>query len=76
MRELADTGVTIVVSSHLLGMIENVCSHLLVLHKGQCRYFGTIGDAMRISAGQAGSSALESVFFEITRDVPAEVASS
>jgi ABC-2 type transport system ATP-binding protein len=73
MRQFADQGVSIVVSSHLLGMIENVCSHLLVLHLGQCRYFGTIGDAVRISEGKAGSSALESVFFEITRDVPAGV---
>lgn len=73
MREFAGAGVAIVVSSHLLGMIEDLCSHLLVVHLGECRYYGTIGDAMRISEVRAGRSTLESVFFEITRDASAEV---
>jgi ABC-2 type transport system ATP-binding protein len=73
MRQFAKSGVSIVVSSHLLGMMENVCTHLLVLHLGKCRYFGTVDDAMKISEAKAGGSALETVFFEITRDVPAGV---
>lgn len=73
MRQFAEQGATIVISSHLLGMIENLCTHLLVVHLGQCRYFGTVDDAMRISAANAGGSALESVFFEITREAPAGV---
>lgn len=40
LRSLADTGVTVVVSSHLLGEVEQVCDHLLLLLNGQIRFAG------------------------------------
>jgi ABC-2 type transport system ATP-binding protein len=41
VREAASRGVAVVISSHLLAMIEDVCSHWLVLDRGQVRFFGT-----------------------------------
>ena len=68
MREMAEKGTAIIISSHLLSLVENLCSHLLVLDAGECRYFGSMGDALEKAHGHLGDSALESAFFEITRD--------
>jgi ABC-2 type transport system ATP-binding protein len=42
LRELADDGLTVVVSSHLLGEIQTICDHLVVIDAGQLRYQGAI----------------------------------
>lgn len=68
MSEMAKKGTAIVISSHLLSLVENLCSHLLVLDAGERRYFGSMGDALQNAHGNLGDSALESVFFAITRD--------
>ncbi len=38
--ERAAAGATIVISSHLLAIIADVCSHLLVMHEGRSQFFG------------------------------------
>jgi ABC-2 type transport system ATP-binding protein len=40
LRSLADSGATVIISSHLLGEIEQVCDHLLLLLNGQVRFVG------------------------------------
>ena len=42
LRELADDGLTVVVSSHLLGEIQTICDHLVVIDRGRLRYQGAI----------------------------------
>jgi ABC-2 type transport system ATP-binding protein len=42
LRELADNGLTVVVSSHLLGEIQTICDHLVVIDAGRLRYQGAI----------------------------------
>lgn len=42
VREIASQGRTVLVSSHLLGELEAVCDHLVVLDKGGCRYAGPL----------------------------------
>ena len=47
LRSLAgDHGITVFVSSHQLGEVEQVASHVGVLHEGRLRFEGTI-EAMR-----------------------------
>ncbi|MCP4640573.1 MAG: ABC transporter ATP-binding protein [bacterium] len=60
----AEAGACVVVSSHLLELVEDMCTHLLILHKGQCRFFGLMDEA-RESFADAGGS-LEDVFFRVT----------
>jgi ABC-2 type transport system ATP-binding protein len=51
LRSLADAGATVIVSSHLLGEIEQVCDHLLLLLNGQIRFTGpTRGFAQHVRA--------------------------
>ena len=47
IRLIASTGTTILLASHLLDEVEKVCSHVLVLKKGQMLYSGTVSDMIR-----------------------------
>ena len=42
LRELSDEGLTVVVSSHLLGEIQTICDHLVVIDDGRLRFQGSI----------------------------------
>jgi ABC-2 type transport system ATP-binding protein len=47
LRRLADTGKTILVSSHLLSEIEHVCDQLVVIRGGSLIFFGPMADIQR-----------------------------
>lgn len=62
----ARDGASIVLSSHLLHLLEEVCSHVLILKKGEKIADGTIAEvAARFSNGEADVS-LEEVFIRAT----------
>ncbi|MES2695322.1 MAG: ABC transporter ATP-binding protein [Verrucomicrobiota bacterium] len=62
----ARDGATIVLSSHLLHLLEEVCSHVLILKKGEKIADGTIPEvAARFSQGEATVS-LEEIFIRAT----------
>ena len=62
----AQAGATIVLSSHLLHLLEEVCSHVLILKRGEKIADGTIAEvAARFSAGEPDVS-LEEVFIRAT----------
>ncbi|MDI1256214.1 MAG: ABC transporter ATP-binding protein [Flavobacterium sp.] len=42
IRHIASQGTTILLASHLLDEVEKVCSHVLVLRKGEILYSGTV----------------------------------
>ncbi len=64
----ASEGTAIVLSSHLLHLVEEVCSHVLVLQAGQRRAFGTMAD-IRSQHGEGGVN-LEEIFFRLVGDAP------
>src|ERR1035437_7495765 len=62
----ARAGATIVLSSHLLHLLEEVCSHVLILKKGEKIADGTLADvSARFSNGEANVS-LEEIFIRAT----------
>ena len=62
----ARAGATVVLSSHLLHLLEEVCSHVLILKKGEKIADGTIAEvSARFSNGEAAVS-LEEVFIRAT----------
>ncbi|MEL6104565.1 MAG: ABC transporter ATP-binding protein [Planctomycetota bacterium] len=63
IQERAAAGATIIISSHLLAMIEDVCTHLIVMQRGKLQYFGEV-DALRQEFASAKS--LEQAYFEAT----------
>jgi ABC-2 type transport system ATP-binding protein len=50
IKFIASQGTTILLASHLLDEVEKVCSHVLVLRKGEILYSGTV-DGMSTSNG-------------------------
>jgi ABC-2 type transport system ATP-binding protein len=64
----ASEGTAIVLSSHLLHLVEEVCSHVLVLQAGERRAFGTMAE-IRDLHGEGGVN-LEEIFFRLVGDVP------
>lgn len=75
MRTRADAGAAVVISSHLLSLVENLCTHLLVLVEGECRRFGTMKEVLDDVERSHGDTALEAAFFELTRDAAEEAIS-
>ncbi|TWT72397.1 ABC transporter ATP-binding protein [Crateriforma conspicua] len=70
VHEMAENGKTVILSSHLLAMISEVCTHLLVMKSGQAVYFGPksglVGDGV-------GAESLEAAFFAATESSPLEM---
>lgn len=65
MTEKAEQGATVLVSSHLLALVEDICRHLIILRRGKCLFSGAIEDAR---AAHPDTSSLEEVFFRITEE--------
>jgi len=62
IKQIASQGTTILLASHLLDEVEKVCSHVLVLRKGQILYSGKV-DGMSSNEG----------FFELRSDNNAQL---
>lgn len=71
--ERAQAGAAVIVSSHLLELVQDLCTHLLILHKGRNVFFGSMSEARRAAADTGADATLEEVFFRVTEepDVPA-----
>jgi ABC-2 type transport system ATP-binding protein len=64
IRRLGREGAAIVISSHLLHLLEEICSHVLILKKGVRAAYGTIAEVHAKFAGE-GDLSLEDVFVRI-----------
>jgi ABC-2 type transport system ATP-binding protein len=62
----AREGAAIIISSHLLHLVEEICSHLLILKGGQMVSHGTIEEIRQRFADGSGEVNLEAVFFRAT----------
>jgi ABC-2 type transport system ATP-binding protein len=67
IRRLGQEGAAIVISSHLLHLLEELCSHVLILKQGLRVAYGTLDDVRREFAG-SGAASLEDVFVRIATD--------
>jgi ABC-2 type transport system ATP-binding protein len=65
MRRLARDGAAIILSSHLLSLVEEVCTHLLVLKAGTKVVDGSVAE-VRARYGAGADDSLEDVFFRAT----------
>ncbi len=70
MRRLARDGAAIILSSHLLSLLEEVCTHVLILKAGEKVADGSIAEIRARFASHPDAS-LEDVFFKATEDQPA-----
>jgi len=66
VRDRAAQGAAVIVSSHLLALVEDLCTHLLILHHGRRLFFGPVAQARLAFDPAAGDASLEEVFFRAT----------
>ena len=53
----------VLVSSHLLSLIEDLCTHLLIVHCGRRLFFGEAAEARAAFADMQSDASLEDLFF-------------
>lgn len=65
LREIAAEGTAVILSSHLLELIEELADRILILDRGKRVFLGTLGEARRAANAAEGTS-LEDVFIAVT----------
>jgi len=68
IRTRARDGAAIIVSSHLLHLVEEICSRILILKNGRKIVDGTLEEITQQFATQPGDANLEEVFFRATSE--------
>ena len=62
----ARDGAAILISSHLLHLLEEICSHVLILKSGRKVIDGTLEEVRQRFSEQSDGANLEDVFFRAT----------
>jgi len=73
LQRMIANGVTIFLTSHVLEIVERLCSHVAIIHQGRLVAQGSIeelragvrGQLAPAAAGQAGTLTLEQIFLQI-----------
>jgi len=66
LRERAEAGAAVVISSHLLAMVEDLCTHVLILAAGEEKYCGLLGELRNSFEEMEATARLEDMFFAAT----------
>ena len=64
----ARDGAAIIISSHLLHLVEEICSRILILKNGRKIIDGTLEEITRKFSEQPGDANLEEIFFRATSE--------
>ena len=67
LGEHALRGTAVLVSSHLLAMVEDICTHILILDSGKQRFFGTLDELKKQYLREEQNATLERIFFLATQ---------
>jgi ABC-2 type transport system ATP-binding protein len=74
IRERAAAGMAVMVSSHLLSLVEDLCTTVLILHRGRQLQHGKLADLRRQIAEDGRHETLEDLFFRLTEAPPSVIA--
>ena len=70
IRRRAAQGAAVIISSHLLAMVEDICTHVLILNGGKSRFFGTLDELKETFVTSEHEATLEQIFFLATESRP------
>ncbi len=70
IRRRAEQGAAVIISSHLLAMVEDICTHVLILNAGKSRFFGSLDELKETFVTSEHEATLEQIFFLATEDRP------
>lgn len=65
LKEYAATGRTVIISSHLLAEVQQTCSHVVLMHRGQLIAFGPMAQILNKNSNAQN---LEEIFLELIGD--------
>lgn len=66
IRGRAAQGTAVMVSSHLLSLVEDLCTSILLMNRGKILLRGTLAELRREAAEQGRHETLEDLFFRLT----------
>lgn len=66
LKQRAASGAALVLSSHLLPLVEELCDRILVIAGGRCVALGSLAEIRSHFAGAEGGHSLEELFIRIT----------
>ena len=76
IHEHADAGAALIVSSHLLSLVEDLCTTVLIMHRGRQVLHARLDELRQRVAAEGRQETLEDLFFRLTEApreaVPAE----
>jgi ABC-2 type transport system ATP-binding protein len=70
LQQRAQAGAAIMVSSHLLSLVEDLCTSVLILHRGRQLLHGRLADLRQQLTDQGRHETLEELFFRLTETPP------
>ena len=75
IKEQAERGAAVIISSHLLAMVEDICSHVMVLDCGKTKFLGELAELQEQFAGDQtrDNQSLEQAFFSALGDAQGAV---
>src|SRR5499427_4883642 len=65
LARMTERGVTIFLTSHVLEIVERLCSHVAIIHKGRLVAQGSLDELRRGVPGEVGTQTLEDIFLSI-----------
>ena len=65
LGRMTERGATIFLTSHVLEIVERLCSHVAIIHKGRLVAQGSLEELRRGVPGEAGTQTLEAIFLSI-----------
>lgn len=66
IRQRAEAGTSVMISSHLLTLVEDLCTSILVMRRGKILLRGRLDEIRRDLAAQGRTETLEDLFFRLT----------
>jgi ABC-2 type transport system ATP-binding protein len=66
IHDAAAAGAAFIVSSHLLSLVEDLCTTVLILHRGRQVLHGSLAELRRQAAESGRHETLEELFFRLT----------
>jgi ABC-2 type transport system ATP-binding protein len=70
IRRRAEAGAAVMVSSHLLSLVEDLCTTVLILHHGRKLVHGSLAELRRRIDEDGRHETLEDLFFRLTESGP------
>jgi ABC-2 type transport system ATP-binding protein len=74
VREHAGEGAAVLVSSHMLSLVEDLCTSVLMMHRGRVLLRGRLADLHHQAQEEGRSETLEELFLRLTRPDESESA--